>query len=157
MLLVRAIIAFLVLPAVVAGVAPALIVRYATPHHQLAPIGIALLGAGSFLLLWCVRDFYVSGKGTLAPWDPPKHLVIVGLYRYVRNPMYLAVLTIIAGWTLLYLSRSLALYLLGIAVMFHLRVILFEEPALHRSFVGEWETYAGSVPRWLPRLKPFNP
>lgn len=110
-----------------------------------------MLAVGGILLLWCVRDFFVSGKGTLAPWDPPKRLVIVGLYRHVRNPMYLAVLAIVAGWTLLYASTAMATYLVFLAVAFHLRVILHEEPWLQRQFGDEWEAYAGSVSRWLPR------
>jgi protein-S-isoprenylcysteine O-methyltransferase Ste14 len=63
---------------------------------------------GIFALVWCVRDFYVSGRGTLAPWDPPTRLVIIGLYRFLRNPMYVAVLTILVGWALLYRSWPLA-------------------------------------------------
>jgi len=114
---------------------------------------LTLLGAGGLLLLWCVRDFFVSGKGTLAPWDPPRHLVVVGLYRYVRNPMYLAVLTVIAGWSLLYASAWMAFYLAFLAVAFHLRVILHEEPWLHRQFGVEWEEYVGAVSRWLPRFR----
>jgi protein-S-isoprenylcysteine O-methyltransferase Ste14 len=114
-----------------------------------------LLGMGGFLLLWCVRDFFVSGKGTLAPWDPPKHLVVVGLYRHVRNPMYLAVLTIISGWCLLYVSVWLTLYLVFLALAFHLRVIFYEEPWLRRQFGAEWESYATAVSRWLPRARVY--
>ena len=73
-------------------------------------MGMAPLVAGVVILLWCVRDFYVAGKGTLAPWDPPKHLVVIGLYRFVRNPMYLAVLAIIVGQALLFGSWWLVLY-----------------------------------------------
>src|SRR5882757_5257334 len=131
MLLLRATLSFLALPAVVAGLVPALIVGRAVPNPGSFWYGIALLGVGAFLLLWCVRDFFVSGRGTLAPWDPPKHLVVVGLYRFVRNPMYLAVLTVIAGWSLLYASAWMAFYLAFLAVAFHLRVILHEEPWLH--------------------------
>jgi protein-S-isoprenylcysteine O-methyltransferase Ste14 len=124
------------------------------PHPaQTAVYGIALLVAGLFLLLWCVRDFYVSGKGTLAPWDPPKRLVIVGLYGFVRNPMYLAVLTIVAGWSLTFASLALAVYLLLLAAAFHLRILLHEEPWLRQQFGVEWERYSKSVPRWIPRLR----
>jgi protein-S-isoprenylcysteine O-methyltransferase Ste14 len=151
--IIRATIAFLALPTVIAGLVPTLVVRDATPNQGTLFAGIALLGAGSFLLLWCVRDFFVSGKGTLAPWDPPKHLVVVGLYHYLRNPMYLSVLTVVAGWSLLYASTSLAIYLAFLAVAFHLRVILHEEPWLHRQFGVEWEAYSAAVSRWLPRLR----
>jgi len=154
MLIVRATISFLALPVVVAGLVPALIVRRVAPNHDSFLFGVTLLGVGCCLLLWCVRDFFVSGKGTLAPWDPPKHLVVVGLYRFVRNPMYLAVLTIIAGWSLLYTSGWMVVYLAFVAAAFHLRVILHEEPWLLRKFDGEWEAYRASVSRWRPSLRP---
>ena len=153
MLIIRAIVAFLALPAVIAGLVPALIVRSGTVDHRATPAGIALLGVGGFLLLWCVRDFFVSGRGTLAPWDPPKHLVVVGPYRFVRNPMYLAVLTIVAGWSVLYLSAWVVLYLIFLAAAFHVRVIMHEEPWLHRQFGAEWEAYSASMARWLPSLR----
>ena len=146
----RATISFLVQPAVVAGLVPALIVRHATPDPAALLPGGVLLGLGGALLLWCVRDFFVAGKGTLAPWDPPVHLVVVGLYRYVRNPMYLAVLTVLAGWSLLYASGWMAIYLAGLAAGFHLRVRWHEEPWLQRQFGAEWTAYRASVPRWWP-------
>jgi protein-S-isoprenylcysteine O-methyltransferase Ste14 len=152
MLLLRALFAFLACPGVVAGVIPAFIVAGRGVHQSTAIFGVIALIVGGILLLWCVRDFFVSGRGTLAPWDPPAHLVIVGLYRYVRNPMYLAVLVIVAGWSLLYGSLSLAGYALVLAVGFHLRVILHEEPWLRRNFGPEWESYSAAVPRWRPRL-----
>lgn len=153
MLVLRSLFAFLALPAVVAGLVPAMIVG-SVPRHQaaLAP-GAAVFGSGTFFLLWCVRDFFVSGRGTLAPWDPPKHLVVVGLYRHVWNPMYVAVLMVIAGWSLLYASVWLTVYLVFLAGTFHLRVILYEEPWLQRQFGAEWHAYRDAVPRWVPRLR----
>jgi protein-S-isoprenylcysteine O-methyltransferase Ste14 len=142
----RALLAFLMLPAVVAGVVP-LALRPAAPPAQ--PAGFALIGLGAVLLLWCVRDFYVLGKGTLAPWDPPRALVITGLYRYTRNPMYVAVLTTLTGWAVAYWSMSLTIYAIGIAVAFHLRVVYGEEPWLARTHGDAWQRYASSVPRWL--------
>jgi hypothetical protein len=82
------------------------------------PLGLALLVVGSVALLWCVRDFYVSGKGTLAPWAPPAHLVIVGLYRYTRNPMYVAVALIFLGWAVSFGSLGLFLYTIIVAIAF---------------------------------------
>lgn len=149
----RALFAFLALPGIVAGVAPLLILRLQLHPAHTAVYGIALLAAGLCLLFWCVRDFYVSGKGTLAPWDPPKRLVLVGLYRFVRNPMYLAVLTIVAGWGLAFASLALAVYLLVLAAAFHLRILFYEEPWLRRQFGAEWECYSKSVPRWIPVLR----
>src|SRR5437868_2346993 len=148
---IRALIAFLALPGMVAGIVPLLIVGGEAHLAHTAPYGIALLSIGFLLLLWCVRDFYISGKGTLAPWDPPKRLVIVGLYRYVRNPMYLAVLTIVAGWSLTFGSVGLAWYLCILAIGFHMRVLLYEEPWLSRQFGADWEAYSKAVPRWFPR------
>jgi protein-S-isoprenylcysteine O-methyltransferase Ste14 len=151
---VRALLAFLALPGMVAGVIPVFIALAARNDHAGSATGFGLVGLGLFLLLWCVRDFYVSGKGTLAPWHPPKHLVAVGLYRRVRNPMYIAVLTIVLGWSVVFGSAWLALYLLALAVGFHLRVVLHEEPWLRRQFTEEWGAYSASVSRWLPRLTP---
>ncbi len=149
----RALLAFLILPCIVAGLIPLILASLDPWRGQgfLFP-GIPVTGLGLIALLWCVRDFYVSGKGTLAPWDPPKHLVVVGLYRYSRNPMYIGVLTLIAGWVLLTGSLLLACYLLVFAVIFQLRVIRFEEPWLSKKFGVEWTAYCATTPRWLPPL-----
>jgi protein-S-isoprenylcysteine O-methyltransferase Ste14 len=145
-LFVRALIAFAALPGVVAGLVPIALRPQGRPPN--VP-GVLLLAAGAALLLWCVRDFYVRGRGTLAPWDPPRALVIVGLYRYTRNPMYVAVLTVLAGWAVAYASPLLAGYAVVIAIAFHLRVVLGEEPWLERTHGDEWRRYAVRVPRWL--------
>jgi protein-S-isoprenylcysteine O-methyltransferase Ste14 len=147
---VQAIIAFLALPGVVAGLLPAVLV-FADAHRTGGSTGGAILIVlGLFLLLWCVRDFFVSGKGTLAPWNPPKHLVVIGLYRFVRNPMYIAVLTLVTGWIFVSGSRLLVWYDVVLALGFHLRVIFHEEPRLHRQFGDEWISYSATVRRWLP-------
>ena len=151
MLFLRALAAFLALPGTFAGLIPAWIVSGDPWRTGGFTSGIALLAVGALILLWCVRDFYVAGKGTLAPWDPPKHLVIVGLYRFVRNPMYVGVLVLLSGWALGAGSWMLACYTALLGVAFHLRVVLFEEPRLRRLFPEEWGPYAGTVPRWLPR------
>ena len=153
MMVLRATLAFLALPTIVAGVVPALVVGGTSTTRQMIVPATALLTIGCALLLWCVRDFFVSGRGTLAPWDPPRNLVVVGLYRYIRNPMYVAVLTIIAGWALLYTSPSLAIYAVLLALGFHLRVRWYEEPWLNRQFGAEWEAYARRTGRWLPKLR----
>jgi hypothetical protein len=89
-----------------------------------------LLAAGGFLLLWCVRDFYVEGKGTLAPWSPPQHLVVSGLYRLSRNPMYVAVLLILSGWATGFRSRALTIYAVCVAIAFHVRLSSARNPGL---------------------------
>lgn len=156
MLWLRALASFLACPAIVAGLIPALLARDRAIYADWLTFALPMLGVGGFALLWCVRDFLVSGRGTLAPWDPPKRLVVVGLYRFVRNPMYLAVLMILAGWSLLYGSWSLAGYGVGMAIAFHLRVVLHEESWLKRQFGVAWDDYAVRVPRWLPARRPLQ-
>lgn len=142
----RALAAFLLLPGLVAFVVPWLLRPTDAPFD---PLALPVLGLGVGLLLWCVRDFYVIGRGTLAPWAPPERLVVVGLYRYSRNPMYLAVLLVLCGWTLAFRSPTLGAYAAAVAVAFHLRVILGEEPWLARTHGDTWTAYKASVPRWL--------
>lgn len=97
----------------------------------------------------CVRDFYVAGKGTLAPWAPPAMLVERGLYRYTRNPMYASVILMLVGWAIAFNSFGLWIYLLIATVAFHLRVTLGEEPWLARVHGEQWSQYARRVPRWF--------
>ena len=89
------------------------------------------------------------GRGTLAPWAPPSQLVTVGLYRYSRNPMYVAVLTVLTGWAVCFGLRSLWIYAVCVAIAFHLRIILAEEPRLGKTHGEGWTTYRARVPRWL--------
>ncbi len=145
----RALIAFLALPGLVAFVIPAAWLWRTARTKLVQPIGLLPLLLGVVALLWCVRDFYVSGKGTLAPWAPPAKLVVVGLYRYSRNPMYVAVTLMLVGWAAAFASAGLLVYALVVAVAFHLRVVLGEEPWLARRYGTEWTDYAGSVSRWL--------
>ena len=142
----HAVSAFLVCPGTVAFLVPWLL----RPRQERAHlVGIPVLVVGTALLMWCVRDFYVAGRGSLAPWAPPERLVIVGLYRLSRNPMYIAVLTILGGWALTFPSRTLWIYAALIAITFHLRVVFGEEPWLGRTHGEEWAAYRGRVPRWF--------
>lgn len=143
---VRALLAFLLLPGVIGGLVPWLLYP---DDADFRVSGAVVIAVGLALLLWCVRDFFVTGRGTLAPWDPPIHLVRVGLYRYSRNPMYVAVTTILCGWALGFHSTILAAYAVIVAIAFHLRVTLAEEPTLARLFGEEWTRYRTSVRRWL--------
>lgn len=150
-LALRALAAFLVLPGIVAGAIP-WVIAWSQPRGERSwSWGLAVLAAGAIGLGWCVRDFLVAGRGTLAPWDPPRRLVIVGLYRFVRNPMYLSVLVVVAGWSLFFGSWWLAAYAAVLAVGFHLRVVLQEERWLARQFGDEWTRYAREVARWMPK------
>jgi protein-S-isoprenylcysteine O-methyltransferase Ste14 len=150
-LLFRAVIAFLALPGIVAIIVPLWIATSGASRPAFNPVCLPVLVVGIFLLLWCVRDFYVAGRGTLAPWSPPKHLVIVGLYRFSRNPMYIAVILILSGWAIGFSSSGLALYAVAVVTLFHLRVIFHEEPWLEREFGEGWVRYRADVPRWIGR------
>lgn len=111
-----------------------------------------LFALGVAVYFWCLWDFAVTGRGTPAPIDPPRELVVRGLYRHVRNPMYLGVLLIIAGWTVLVWSGRVLEYGVVVALFFHLFVWLVEEPLLRRRFGAAYEAYCRSVRRWLPRV-----
>lgn len=148
-LALRALGAFVALPGTVALVVPWFLLRPRGATAHLGVPGGVVLGAGSALLLWCVRDFLVRGRGTLAPWDPPKALVRDGAYRFSRNPMYVAVLTMIAGWAIGFRSSALAIYGVVLALAFHLRVIWGEEPYLAATHGEAWTQYRTEVPRWL--------
>ena len=145
----RAVVAFLLLPGMVAFLIPIYLIRRELSDPVFHKSAIAPLAVGAFLLLWCVRDFYVSGKGTLAPWSPPRRLVVVGLYRWSRNPMYIAVSLILLGWAAASRSTTLLTYAAIVMVAFYLRVVLVEEPWLARRHGGEWRHYKEHVPRWF--------
>jgi protein-S-isoprenylcysteine O-methyltransferase Ste14 len=145
----RALVAFLACPGLVAVALPVAWLVVTSHTQLLQPFGLVLLAAGLVALLWCVRDFYVSGQGTLAPWAPPRKLVVVGLYRYTRNPMYIAVTLILLGWAWSFHSLGLLVYAVVIAIAFHIRVVLGEEPWLARTHGEDWRQYASRVPRWF--------
>lgn len=150
----HAVSAFLILPGTVAFLVPWLL-RPVAGRIRFA--GIPLLVAGSALLLWCIRDFYVAGRGSLAPWAPPTRLVVVGPYRLSRNPMYIAVLIVLWGWATMFAARTLWIYAAFVAVAFHLRVVFGEEPWLARTHGEEWATYRAQVPRWVGRASLHPP
>ena len=122
---------------------------WATPVHLLAGL---LIASGALLLLTCIYEFAARGRGTLSPADPPKELVVQGLYRYVRNPMYLSVMTVVTGEILLTRSVALLWYLLIFFVLVNLFVRGYEEPYLRSRFGESYERYMRDVGRWLPRL-----
>jgi protein-S-isoprenylcysteine O-methyltransferase Ste14 len=107
---------------------------------------------GGITILWCFWDFLVKGRGTPAPIDPPKELVVSGLYRFVRNPMYVAVLMMLFGHFLWFRFWSLLIYALFFFLAFHLFIIGYEEPNLRKRFGAAYEQYLRIVPRWIPKL-----
>lgn len=149
----RALIAFLVLPGLGGIILPATWLWFSGHTQVEQPFGLPILAAGIIGLLWCVRDFYVSGKGTLAPWSPPEKLVVVGLYRYSRNPMYLTAVLMLLGWAVSFNSMVLYIYTLVAAIAFHIRVVRAEEPWLASTHGEAWEHYRSQVPRWVGILR----
>jgi protein-S-isoprenylcysteine O-methyltransferase Ste14 len=119
-------------------------------------IGVILIAAGLAVLLDSFTRFALEGLGTPAPIFPTRHLVVSGLYRYVRNPMYVAVLTLIFGQGLFFGDIRLLEYGLAVWVGFFLFVLLYEEPTLRSSFGREYEEFCANVPRWIPRPRPWR-
>jgi protein-S-isoprenylcysteine O-methyltransferase Ste14 len=109
------------------------------------------MAPGLFILLKSIWDFMWVGQGTLAPIDPPIELVVTGLYRYVRNPMYLGALVFLLGETAWFESPAPLEYTAGWFLLVHVVVAFYEEPTLHRTFGGAYERYCGTVSRWVPR------
>jgi protein-S-isoprenylcysteine O-methyltransferase Ste14 len=147
-LFLRAVLAFLALPGMVAFVVP-VVVLAPDGAVRFERWGLIPVVTGTGLLLWCVREFYTAGRGTLAPWTPPQTLVVTGVYRYSRNPMYVAVALVLAGWAVGFRSRPLAIYAVIVVAAFHLRVVFGEEPWLARTHGEAWVQYRSRVPRWL--------
>ena len=157
-LLLKNVLFTLVVPGTVAFYFPLLIAADLPPAA--GPrflVALALLAAGTAIYLWCVWDFATFGRGTPAPIDAPKRLVVRGLYRYVRNPMYVGVLTVLAGWMVLFGSPELIAYGLCVGIAFHLFVVLYEERRLGQLFGAEYHDYCARVGRWLPRIPPRHP
>lgn len=119
-------------------------------------VGIVVGVAGGVLALSCVFTFALAGKGTPAPFDPPRRLVVRGPYRFVRNPMYTGAGLALAGASLFFESLALAGYAALFLVVVHLFVRIYEEPTLRRTFGEEYEAYCGRVGRWLPK-RPAQP
>ena len=114
-------------------------------------VGVLPILLGVSIYCWCAWEFTFAGKGTPAPIDPPKELVVRGLYRYVRNPIYIGASLVLCGEAVLFESLSAFEYAVGVFVFFHLFVILYEEPTLRCKFGESYQRYCKSVPRWIPR------
>jgi len=115
-------------------------------------VGLVLSIAGAFIVVWCIATFITKGRGTPAPFDPPIEFVAVGPYRYLRNPMYLGALCVIAGAGLVLKSPAIVLLAFSFGLVAHLFVLIYEEPALERRFGSNYRNYKSSVSRWLPRV-----
>jgi protein-S-isoprenylcysteine O-methyltransferase Ste14 len=151
----------LLAPGMVAGVIPWWIAqRRLHPALLGVPalrvVGVLLIAAGTPVVLDSFVRFAVQGLGTPAPVFPTRHMVVTGLYRYVRNPMYMGVGTVICGQGLLLGDVRLFAYAVLVWGLFYLFVLGYEEPKLRRSFGDEYREYSANVPRWLPRTKPWT-
>ena len=151
--------AFLIMaPGVVAGLIPWLITTWGPLPPGDGPgalrwTGIVLIAAGLTVVLEAFARFAWEGLGTPAPVAPTRTLVVSGFYRFVRNPMYVAVTALIFGQALLFASWSAALYGVIIAAAFHTFVRLYEEPTLRSAYGDEYASYCAATPRWIPRFK----
>ncbi len=127
-----------------------------TPEPVAWP-ALGLIVVGAALYFWCLWRFAAVGRGTPGPWDAPRRVVAVGPYRWVRNPIYIAALIVVAGEAWLFQSLLLLVYGCVAAVVFHLFVIVYEEPTLSRRFGPMYEEYRRTVQRWIPRPPRANP
>lgn len=152
---------FWIAPATVAGVIPWYFTRW-QPRTMLAEstpaqwLGALFIAAGAAVVVECFLRFAIKGRGTPAPIAPTRQLVASGLYRHVRNPMYVGVVLAILGQALLFRSLALLQYAVFVWLAFFAFVLLYEEPALRRQFGAEYERYRANVPRWWPRLRPWT-
>jgi len=157
---VRALLFVILIPGTVAGYIPLQIVdaRAASSRPELTVASIlasCLIVLGASVLLRCVWDFFARGRGTLAPFDPPRHLVVNGLYRFTSNPMYNGVLAVLLGEAWLFRSTPLLQYAAMIFVLFNLVVLVYEEPALESQFGESYRAYRRAVPRWGFTSRPY--
>lgn len=152
---------FGVAPGVVAGLVPYWISAWRIPpgipgQAVLAGLGAVLIAAGLIPLVEAFARFALEGRGTPAPVMPTRELVVGGTYRYVRNPMYVGVVAMIAGQGLLFVAPWLFAYAAAVWLAFHLFVLGYEEPTLRRSYGAQYDAYRAGVPRWLFRLSPWR-
>jgi len=157
-LALRSLIWTLLFPGMIAGYLPWRYFGLRDAHVDLSDplhlLGLLSMVLGAALLAACIVEFARSGRGTLSPVDPPRHLVVRGLYRYVRNPMYVSVTAIILGEFLLLRTPALAVYWAAWFAAVNLFVIGYEEPYLRHRFGASYDAYTRQVGRWIPRLRP---
>ncbi len=151
----KSILFFILAPGTVAGFVPLVLLRSGSQMQTwiLAYLAIPLWIIGIAMLVWCFWDFVQKGKGTPAPIEPPKELVVSGLYNHVRNPMYVGIASILIGHFLWFGFWNLLIYTAIVVTVFHLFVTLYEEPNLRQRFGAAYEKYCQRVPRWIPRIK----
>jgi len=147
---VKTVIFTILVPGTVTVIIPRALASDATRPTFLSSFGFLPMALGAAIYFWCAWDFAIVGKGTPAPVDPPKVLVVRGLYRFVRNPMYVGVLLLLAGESIVFRSARIFRYALLAWLFSHLFVMFYEEPALKRKFGASYEEYLKKVNRWIP-------
>lgn len=156
-LAIEAALATILVPGVAVFLVPYLILSQepaAGPRFDLIGIsGAVLVLVGAGMMVWVSASFVVRGKGTPIPIDPPRNFVAHGLFRYVRNPMYVGALLVVIGETMLFRSLRLGVYALGLWLLLHSFLVAFEEPQLLRRFGQTYSDYCASTPRWIPRRR----
>ena len=151
---------FFVAPGTNAGLVPWLITGWDRPDADVGPLdvlGVALIVCGLLAVVACFARFVTEGVGTPAPVAPTESLVVGGLYRFVRNPMYVAVASVIGGQALLFRSPGTAIWLLVFMAAVWTFVRAYEEPSLAEQFGDSYADYREEVPGWWPRLTPYSP
>ena len=147
---------------VVPGTACVLIPFYILNRAQISltpPLGILqvmailIAGLGTCMIIWVSTAFVRQGKGTPIPIDPPTRFVVTGLYRYVRNPMYVGAVLIVLAEAVYFQYAWLVLYAIGLWAVLHIALVIFEEPQLKKRFGSDYEQYLKTVPRWIPKLR----
>ena len=142
-------------PGIVAGLIPFLILGDKVKNISDQPfafyhaLGVLIFVGGIVIMLICIVSFAIHGKGTLSPADPTKKLVVAGLYKFSRNPMYVGVMMILVGEAIFFPSVSLWIYTFSIFSAFHIFIIFFEEPRLRKDFEEEYDSYCKKVKRWI--------
>lgn len=163
-LIIRTLIS-LILPIIILLILP-IIVIYSFNNHLLGfntilssimlITGFLFIILGLGFLIYTNKSFFKIGKGTLAPWDPPKKLVIADAYRYVRNPMISSVLIILLGEALIFSSIELFALFIFFFILNHIYFVYSEEPGLIKRFGNDYIEYKKNVPRWIPHLTPWE-
>ena len=162
--MIRHLRAILILPFMVTIVIPSallMLTQGAFPSDSITLLpaigGVVSIGAGLSLLWGTIRLFDKFGDGTLAPWDPPEHLVVIGIYRYMRNPMIAGVFMILLGEVILTQSLVVAGWMAFFIVAKLIYITFSEEPTLIERFGDDYKVYQAHVPSWIPRLSPWIP
>lgn len=147
-----------ILPITVLIIVPFIIEKdISVKHLSFLLVGLLFMIVGLSLMIITITSFIKIGKGTLAPWSPTKKLVIIGIFRHVRNPMIIGVIMILTGESIAIESLKIFIWAIIFFVLNTIYFILYEEPNLEKRFGNEYKDYKKNVPRWIPKIKPFIP